>query len=45
MWREDRYSGERRAAVVVAEDDVVAHDFAVVGNDVVVDGVRGRFGS
>jgi hypothetical protein len=30
--------------VVVAEDDVVAHDFVVVGNDVVVDGVRGRFG-
>jgi len=45
MWWEDRYRGERRAAVVVAEDDVVAHDFAVVDNDVVVDGVRGRFGS
>src|SRR2546423_12942072 len=45
MWWEDRYSGERRAAVVVAEDDVVTHDFAVVGNDAVVDGMRGRFGS
>ena len=45
MWWEDRYSGEGRATVVVAEDDVVALDFFVVGNDVVVDGVRGRFRS
>src|SRR3954452_8484075 len=45
MRWEDGYSGEQRAAVVVAEDDVVAHDFVVVGNDVVVDGVRGRFRS
>ena len=43
MWGKDRYSGERRATVVVAEDDVVAGDFVVVGNDIVVDGVRGRF--
>ena len=45
MWWEDRYSGEGRATVAVAEDDVVALDFFAVGNDVVVDGVRGRFRS
>src|SRR5947209_15742897 len=45
MWWEDRYSGEGRATVVVAEDDVVAYDFVVIGNDVVVDAVRGRFTS
>src|ERR1700733_7917388 len=45
MWWEDWYSREGRATVVVAEDDVVAHDLFVVGNGVVVDGVRGRFRS
>ena len=45
MWWEHGDTGQGRAAVVVAEDDVVPHDLTVIGDDVVVDLVRGRMRS